>query len=518
MALNAAIVWETRTTATAANANGGGFKTGATGTDFSQQDAAQYSLTGVTTAGADAVLLSGSAAADMVGNIAYISSGTNFTVGRYEITSVSVGVSITLDRNCASAAGALGVVAIGGALSLGSSDDAIFETMVAGNKMFVKSGTYTLNGTVSISAAGSTTVPIIIEGYASTRGDRPAGSTRPIFDAGAVAFSLGAYWTVFNMQFTGSGANLLVTTSSGRVINTRCTNTSTTANRDAIFLNSSSYAINCEAISYRGIGINTNANSYMIGCYCHDSNVGINSTSNGGAVIINCLIVGNVTYGIRMAAGNAQTIIYGNTIYGSQSKLGVGFSLITGNLWHVAIGNIFYGLTSGVTHADVQSISVDMYNAYFNNTSDVTNWAKGQGALALDPGFANVAEVTGTTATTNAGVLTDAAASFANVTDNQDFIYISAGTGVTAGKYLITAHTATTVTTSPAVATDATADKVYRVTTGANFGVGTNMKNVGFPGAYIGSSTVSYSDVGAIQRAVTTGGASKGGFGKFGSM
>ena len=104
MAIATTIVWELRTTGV--DTNGGGYKPGATGTDFSQQDAAQYALTGVTTAAADAILLTANAAADMVGNICQIRSGTNFTTGFYEILSVVVGVSITLDRTCTSAAGA----------------------------------------------------------------------------------------------------------------------------------------------------------------------------------------------------------------------------------------------------------------------------------------------------------------------------------------------------------------------------------------------------------------------------
>jgi len=141
MAISANTVWEIRTTGTANNVNGGGFVTGASGTDFSQQDAAQYNLTSVTTAAADAILLHASAAADMVGNIAHIISGTNFTAGWYEIISVVAGVSITLDRTCTSAAGALGVVNIGGAMSLASTlDDDLFESVVAGNVVHVKNG------------------------------------------------------------------------------------------------------------------------------------------------------------------------------------------------------------------------------------------------------------------------------------------------------------------------------------------------------------------------------------------
>jgi len=48
VALSAAQILEVRSTGS--DANGGGFKAGASGTDYSQQDAAQYALTGLTTA------------------------------------------------------------------------------------------------------------------------------------------------------------------------------------------------------------------------------------------------------------------------------------------------------------------------------------------------------------------------------------------------------------------------------------------------------------------------------------
>ncbi len=43
MALPATTVWEVRSSATASNVNGGAFDSAGTGTDYSQQDAAQRS-------------------------------------------------------------------------------------------------------------------------------------------------------------------------------------------------------------------------------------------------------------------------------------------------------------------------------------------------------------------------------------------------------------------------------------------------------------------------------------------
>lgn len=188
MALSANTVWEIRTGG--ADTNGGGFVTGASGVDYSQQNSAQYALTNVTTAAANAILLSASAAADMIGNILYIASGTNFTVGFYQVTAVSVGVSITVDRNCTTAAGALGVVNVGGALATPGQFAANMITVgVDGMNAWMKAGTYTLTGTtvnisggpVDASAATITGIRFQLEGYSATRGDR-AG--RPELNAG----------------------------------------------------------------------------------------------------------------------------------------------------------------------------------------------------------------------------------------------------------------------------------------------------------------------------------------------
>ncbi len=106
------------------------------GTDYSQQVSPQYALTDCTSVGAGATVLTASAAADMVGNICYVVSGTNFTAGRYEIISAVVGVSFTTDSNCTTGAGLSGVINVGGSLALPT--DAILETMKAGNRVFIK--------------------------------------------------------------------------------------------------------------------------------------------------------------------------------------------------------------------------------------------------------------------------------------------------------------------------------------------------------------------------------------------
>lgn len=491
MALSSSIVWEVRTSATASNANGGGFKTGASGTDYSQQDAAQYNLTGVTTAAADAILLHASAAAVMVGNIAHITGGTNFTIGWYEIISVVAGVSITLDRNCTTAAGAAGVVNIGGALSMASTlDDDAFEACVAGNIWYIKAGTYALGEGVAVSVGvGTAASPVKIYGYQTTRGDNPTGTNRPLFALGANTFTPATYWHIFNMRFTGTGTNVLAGGSENVIVNCKANNSSTTSARNALNTGGGdSFLFNCEGQSNRGRGFGTGARISIFGNFLHDSNVGCAQTSTSQTDFSN-----NIISACRSAAiaftGAATSIntIKNNTLYGYETPTGIGISLATGNQNIRVLNNIIYGFATGVDHADTQTEGFDDYNDYFNNTADVSaagEWQKGDHDVATNPAFTSVSEVSGT-----AGAFAAAGSKLVDTTKNftalgvvagQDFVYIVSGTGVTLNTndyhYAISSISTTTnpndtlnLDSSPG--TDATADKVYRITIGHNFAI-----------------------------------------------
>lgn len=519
MAISANAVWELRADATASNVNGGFFVTGASGTDYSQQAAAQYNLTGVTTAGADAILLSASAAANMVGNAAHIISGTNFTAGWYEIISVVAGVSITLDRTCTTGAGSVGVVNIGGAISLGAAnDDAVFEAGVAGNTWYVRQGTYTLGGTVTIALAGTHTSACTLEGYAATRGDRPKGSTRPTFVIGGTTMTTGTSWIVRNMIFTNVAGvdtfGILATGLSGIMTDCKVIHLGSTADRAAIYCNPDTILIRCEAVCRLGNAVNCDGSVTFVGCYFHDSNKGVRLAGTGlSHTLIGCVISNNKAIGISFAGANTLgSIVYGCTIYGTQDVRSLYGVYFTAGCTDVRlINNIIYGHGVGVFHGTAgQDLGVDMNNIYYNNTTDVTDWVKGTGTISTALSFAGVTQLNGTTATTNAAVLTDGAADFTNVTANQDYCYIVSGTGLTAGHHLITGKTATTLTLSPAPGTNAVANTVYFVATGNNYAPSTNALGTGFPGELPAATSTSYEDIGGVQTQYGTGSSGTG--------
>ena len=157
MALAAGIVWEFRGTS-GSNNNGGGFKTGASGTDYSLQAASQLSLTDAAMVNGTTTLTSvtGGFTAAMIGNVIYIRSGTNFVVGWYEITAHTNTNTITIDRDATT-----GSAATGGNMEVGGAraafTDAFFEALTAGNIVYVKNGGREFGGVL--------TSPITVKEY-----------------------------------------------------------------------------------------------------------------------------------------------------------------------------------------------------------------------------------------------------------------------------------------------------------------------------------------------------------------
>lgn len=137
MAINATTVWRVRVGGD--DNNGGAFDADivGAGTDYSDQDTAQLTLTDLTTSGASAVVNSatGGFTAAMIGNAIRIASGTNFTAGTYFIVAVGSGNSATLDSNCSTASGSGGVGRVGGAHA--SPLRSVAAGSVAGNTVMI---------------------------------------------------------------------------------------------------------------------------------------------------------------------------------------------------------------------------------------------------------------------------------------------------------------------------------------------------------------------------------------------
>lgn len=490
--------------------------------DYTQGTTAILALTDGASTDASLVLTSatGGFTPVMVGNLVHITAGTNATTGWYCITAYTNTNTVTIDRDCTAGVTTMSAATfkVGGALSLANSDDdSVFELLTnsttAASKYFIKgSATYTLTSTVTMAADGNSAWRGVLEGYASVRGDRPTGSTRPTIATGSLVFTIaGAYTDWHSIIFTGTNTSV-VASGSGTVafFNCKFVNTSTTANRAGLNISGSGQkAINCEAISYRGYALYTGSVNVLIaGGYYHDSAVGIVvAISSGACNIHGNIVASNVTAAIQnLTTAMSNGIIMGNTLYGAENKIGIGLDHLTGSRLVTFMNNIIYGFTTGVTHPDVNFNYTTDWNDYYNNTNDLSaasHWGKGTNDLAVDPAFTSVQQRTGTTATTSGSALTQSGATFTTwgVTAGTHYLHLVSGTGVTVGKYgIASVDSETQITLDIAPGTDATADKTWAIVTGLNWAVGTSLKALGTPGAFPGSSTTGYMDIGAAQR------------------
>lgn len=520
-AISATAVWTARTDATAANVNAGFFNSAGSsaGTDYSTGTLAHSSGSDLSTSNGSTnpctVHSTHAFTSDEVRNGLVISTtgaGGHFTTGRYEVTSLS-GSDAVLDRACANAASeSSGTWKLGGALSLqDSTDSTVLKQMSAGNKLYIKAGTYTLTGTLNVSAtAGTATAHIVYEGFNSTPGDLPlpGSGNQPIIKGGVFLF--GQYYRITNLQLEHTAGDLIQNGGNNvTLVNNKIIERSTSANIAAIAPGTYWTIIGNEIISYNGYGIKHSNDIVVQNNYFHDSNIGIQNNGSGNNYsnhYVNNIFESMVTGGITWtAAETTGDIVTGNTFFGGVSnKTGYGVNFATGNADKFLMHNIFYGLATAIQAADAADANqgtpiYSNWNAFNNNTANTSNAVLGTNDITSDPGFKNVAQITGTAGSLSASTLTDNSADFSNVVNNQDFIYVISGTGATAGVYAITGHTTHTLTLGTAPGGSGS-NINYQLTTGHNLMPGPNMVNKGlglgsFPGAL-----PSYTTLGAISK------------------
>lgn len=273
--------------------------------DYSQVAGVVFSLTGLTTAAANAIILTASATKAMVGNVIQITGGTNFTTGFYAITAASAGVSLTVDRTCTTAAGAAGTAGIGGALATPSQ---AFSIGVASNRYWIKTGSYTMSANPTMNAAGvnpsNTANPNWISGYNSLRGDAPKTTSRPTITAASTCT------TILPLTTAGWWVEYLILDCATTVANSAITQSGQFSTFRYI-----------QAINFKQFGIslsNSNPRSLVDRCEISGgtsaATAGINM--GGAGRIYNCYVHGNLCSGIVIGGQDASiiaSIIAGNT-------------------------------------------------------------------------------------------------------------------------------------------------------------------------------------------------------------
>jgi len=382
MALSADTIWEIR--ANGNTDNGGGFVDGASGTDYSQQDAAQVSYTDLAIDAADNTILTSATTpftAAHVGNILNITGGSGFTQGRYQIVSVDGSNKATVDRACGSTGSTSGTGKLGGARIL---VDAAFNDMVNGNIAYIKAdGTHTLTGDCNGGDA-SQTAPIKLYGYNSSRGDNPMGTNRPLIASGNYHITLENYWFLYNCRFTGTDTNILVFQVQSIARNCYMYNSSGTSNRNcAYFYADGGAAFDCELICTNGRAAETTGNGIrtrLFYCYCHDSDVGFRIT--GGSCIVGfCIFDTCVTSGLDTTTDDGTTV-FNCTFY----NCGIGITA-TDVTRYIVFNNIIDSCTTGISETVQNDGNWIDFNNFSNNSTDRTNTGTGDNDTAYSPNF-----------------------------------------------------------------------------------------------------------------------------------
>lgn len=183
MALSASTVWEVRTGGN--DTNSGGFVTGSSGTDWSQQNSAQYATTDAVANGTTTITsASANFGTDVVGNIMYLAGGSgSLTAVWRQITARTNSTTITVDATVATGTGI--TMNIGGALASPGQGSA--NLSVNGMIAWVKSGTYNMTTATTNVSGGAVafTSACLMEGYQNSRGDRTG--VRPILSWASVS-------------------------------------------------------------------------------------------------------------------------------------------------------------------------------------------------------------------------------------------------------------------------------------------------------------------------------------------
>jgi hypothetical protein len=368
--LPAATVWEVRSSGSDTLCSGG-FVNGASGTDYSQQAAAQYNAadlavdatlnTKVTSASHNFV------AAD-VGNILRITAGAGWTTGFYQIVSVAANAA-TLDRSPAATSTTGGTYYVGGAFA---SPGQAGAAHVGGNYLYVKSGTYTITsasnnvagGCVSLTA-GVTANQTRLIGYGSSRGDNGA---KPLLQASGIAtftmITTAAGCRVDNLSLDGalltSSRGINISTSGGEAYRCKIAN----CTNSAIVGNSSCLCVLCEAT-----GCSTQpvySGGAFFACTAHDNTVTAFSISGFSQCAIACIAANNTGAGsIGFNGMNNGFVIdcvaYGNGSHGFSFTATVNSNTAANCL---AVNNGGFGFNSATYDCGF------LYNcAGFNNTS-----------------------------------------------------------------------------------------------------------------------------------------------------
>lgn len=386
------MIWEVRTEGQPDN-GGGWLDAGGASTDYTQQDAPEWSEDADLSSDGTGVIITsvaGGFTANMVGNVLYITGGNPaFTARWVEITGFTDANTITVKGNIGLNKGTItgGNGRIGGALI---EPRYVMTNATYGAVIHVKAGTYNAAAAWSM-APGQLSNYGQMLGYNASRGDSPRGNNRPLFNMGAFTFVMQNYILGKHFRLSGTPANACDIRASAILENVYIENTSALANRVALRMAASSQSrvLDCEITcpnSAGGKGVDSSYNNTFISCYVHHADVGF-SLPGGNHTLLHNIIANCDVHGVYIspAASSYNINVLLNAFYNNGIDIEVINRLYSSFIW----GNIFEGGADGVTWwtdlGDV--VELDYNNFHGKSGNDVTNVSKGVHATADDPLF-----------------------------------------------------------------------------------------------------------------------------------
>lgn len=385
--------------------------TGATWSiDYSQQSAAQFTYTDLASTGAGSTCSSVAFpfGKQQVGNSIRITGGTNFTTGVYVIASVTTLVATVIGAAAmTTGAGVSGTGGQGGAMSTFA---AVVSFQVAGNLVFVQTGTYTITTTISISLVNNLSMQEF-RGYGSVRGDN---GTRPIVTCATNSVHLFTLQTgprgykFYHLKFTHTASTrgtAFLENNSGLVYNFTWEDCIIDGclrgiHSDSAVANGLGFSLvsNTEITNCINEGIRISGTLTVDGCFIHNNGAeGIRDLGGAGAgagswVLRNSIFYANTGRGVygtnTSAAPNTRGLwqVFGCAFV---SNTGSGLDIApTGSPTSIVLtldSNIFDSNGAfGVTLVQTPVALFNRNNAYRNNTSgNRSNLPVGQGDIVL---------------------------------------------------------------------------------------------------------------------------------------
>lgn len=384
--------------------------------DYSQQTSAKTTYTDLVidgTTNTDATSAAAPFGKQQLGNIVNITSGTGFTVQRVQLVSIPSGVIGRFDKSLGTLSSTGGNGKLGGAIGSTSAITALTQSLVAGNKVFLK-GTFTLTATTTVtaSAKGDTTSGrISVEGFATYPGQRDGRPTITSATNSVALFTLNDndYWEFIHLSVTHSAATrgngFIGSTSTSTplywfdCICDGCLSFMTASNFSVFYIDvcevknctSSTAAIvapgvivvhGCDIHDNTGDGIRTTSGTTssinIFGTIFDTNAIGLNDVSTAltiTTIINDCTFVDNSSDGVKFAAmgSNTRTLHIDNNVFYNNGGYG--------------IDNLD---TQIETEATIRSYRNNAFGS--NSSGPVTGLTTGHGAITLtaDP-FTNKA-------------------------------------------------------------------------------------------------------------------------------